>query len=86
MTDPIIFQAIQTRYIGPSNTKGARIVARCAAKRIIVSRHRFDELSTEKAHQAVAKLLAKQLDWTGDMITGCLHDGSYAHVFSSFER
>ena len=82
-------QAITTRYLGPTNCRGSRIVAQCAARRIIVS---WDyELNTEDNHKAAAKALIAQLGWdamrwSGGPRTwtmGCIHHtpkGGYVHV------
>ena len=75
-------QAIQTRYMTPTNTKGARIKAQCDAGTLYVA---WDHgLSVEQNHQVAAQELIRKLDWTqeagykGDWVGGCLPDGSYA--------
>lgn len=75
-------QAIQTKYFGPGNVKGARIVAKCAARHLFVS---YDHaLNVEGNHIAAAEALRAKLEWVGagygDLASGCLEDGSYAHV------
>jgi hypothetical protein len=73
-------QAIQTKYLGPTNHRGARIVAKCDATRRVYS---WDyALGTSENHHAAAELLGHELGWldSHDLASGCLHDGSYAHV------
>ena len=73
-------QAIETRYIGPSNVKGARIVARCDAKRIIVG---WDHsLNSEDNHRAAARKLILQLGWHGRWVSGAIPSlpSGYVHV------
>lgn len=54
-------QAIITKYRGPTNTRGSRILASCQAKRIVVP---YDyELSAEGNHDAAAFQLALSLKW-----------------------
>lgn len=56
------FQAVVTRYLGPTNTRGARIKATCSAGSVTVP---YDhELPSDfRSHwPAVAKLI-RQLDW-----------------------
>lgn len=73
-------QAIQTRYAGPTNHRGARIVARCDARRAVYS---WDHsLNVPDNHAMAARSLAHELGWLdGHRIeSGSLPDGSYAHV------
>lgn len=74
-----IYQAIRTKYIGPTDLKPSRIVATCAAKRIVRSRN--TELNMSDTHIAVANELRDINGWSGDLVCGCLADGSYVHVF-----
>ena len=77
-------QAIQTKYFGPGNVRGSRIVATCAAKRITVGY--LHELNVEENHFHAAESLRLVLGWQGDgcgdLISGCLRDGSYVHVMT----
>ena len=78
-------QAIQTKYIGPTNTRGSRIKAWCAAGSITISYPH--ELSGQACYRAAAELLANKLGWNtshyGAMLGGCLPDGSYCFVFNN---
>ena len=72
-------QAIQTRYLGPTNTRGSRIKATAYAGSITVD---YDHsLRTEEAHAVAAVALARKLGWDGYLICGGLHD-SYVFVFA----
>lgn len=59
--------------------------AECAAGKCNV-RH-APGVSTEDMHKRAARVLAYRLAWDtpeyGDIITGCLPDGSYCHVFTN---
>jgi hypothetical protein len=79
-------QAIRTKYINPTNTKGARMRATCAAGSIIIALDHA--LDVEQNHAAAARALQIKLTrqhhgdhWLAQMVCGCLPDGSYAHVF-----
>jgi hypothetical protein len=72
-------QAIRTKYHGPSNVRGSRIGATCAARQIFV--HYDDGLNLEENHIAAAKELQTRLGWKFELVTGVLEDGSHAHVF-----
>jgi len=75
-------QAIQTKYIGPSNVKGSRIKAKCAAGSLTMSWD--DALNPRANHQLAAEALAKKLGWSGLWCEGGLIDGS--SVFVCFDH
>lgn len=54
-------QAIVTRFMGPTNYNGSRVLARCDAKRVVVPWSY--ELDTEANHLVAARTLALQLGW-----------------------
>ena len=63
-----ITQAIETRYLGPTNTKGARIKAIAWAGSIIVP---YDHaLNYEDAHKAAADALIAKMGWAGKFAQG----------------
>lgn len=90
----MVFQAIRTRYHPPTNYKGSRYSATCAAGRIVVaSAH---ELDNEGNHIAARKALQEKIAernrttygtdpskdrWLGSMVAGCLPNGDYCHIF-----
>ena len=76
-------QAIQTKYICPTNFRGSRVSARCQAGRITVEwDNRYD---VDLNHRNAAEKLQRKLGWDKDgygrMVSGCLPDGSYVFVF-----
>jgi hypothetical protein len=78
-------QAITTKYHGPSNVRGSRIIARAQAGSIV---HGYDHaLNPEQNHAAAARKLVEKLGWTraagySNLIGGALHTGEYAWVFT----
>lgn len=72
-------QAIQTRYYGPTNFKGSRIRAKCAARTIWVSLGEID--GNTDPHRYAAQKLRKLLGWdTGhypDMYGGTFDSDGY---------
>jgi len=77
-------QAIRTRYIGPTNTRGSRIQAKCEAKTIYVS---YDHaLNIDGNHAAACRKLAESLGW-GKGPYNVMHGGSFGNdtywVFST---
>lgn len=78
-----IVQAITTKFIGPSNTKGARIKAKAAAGSITVD---YDHaLGIEANHAAAAKALVERYGWRGVWFQGGMPDDC-GFVFVSGER
>lgn len=75
-------QTITTRYISPTNFRGTRIKASCAAGSLTVGYNYA--LSGEENHRAAADALISKLDWTGrhygDFAGGVLKGGDYAWV------
>ena len=63
-----ITQAIETRYLGPTNTKGGRIKATAWGGSVTVP---YDHaLNTEDAHKAAADALIAKMGWNGTYAQG----------------
>ena len=73
-----MFQAIQVKYLGPTNYRGSRYKATAAAGSVTVSVD--DALSTEGNVVAAAQALCDKLGWAQGMVYGQLADGSYVFV------
>jgi len=67
-------QAVTTRYAGPTDHRGARIIVRSQAKRIAVSWD--DALDVAANHERAALMLIAQLGWAGHWAGGALPDGT----------
>ncbi len=66
-------QAIQTRFLGPTNSRGARVRATCEAGSVTVA---WDHaLHIGENHVAAAKALAAKLEWDGNWQGGSISDG-----------
>ena len=72
-------QAIETKYLPATNTKGNRIKATTASGKSHTIPYP-GEYDTEKAHRIAANLLKEKMDWTGELIGGATKAG-YAWVF-----
>lgn len=71
-------QAIRTRFLGPTNTRPARMVAECQARRIVVP---YDHAtSVPENHRFAARQLILRQEWAGEWIAGDLPDGSTVWV------
>lgn len=64
-----MYAAITTKFVGPTNVRGSRVVADAGDKRrLIVS---WDHsLNSENNHRAAALALRDKLGWTGDLVGG----------------
>ena len=74
-----IVQAITTRYLGPTNTRGSRIKAIAAAGSITISCD--DSLNIEQQHAKAAQALANKFKWKGSYYQGGMpNDCGYCFV------
>lgn len=71
-------QAIITKYIGPTNTRGARIAASAAAGRIYLDWD--DALNADDNHALAARFFAQKYQWGGKWAHGVLPSGDHVHV------
>jgi hypothetical protein len=78
-------QAIITKYFGPTNSRGSRIKATCAAGSVTIS-YPY-ELSGQACHRAAADALVQKMDWNdahyGGLLGGQLPSGEYVFVFNN---
>ena len=78
-------QAITTKYLAPTNTRGARVKATAAAGSVTIPWDYAYDGSTN--HYAAARSLAWRCLWTDDTgeirphAFGALHDGGYVLAF-----
>lgn len=71
-------QAIRTHFAGPTNTRGARVVARASAGRVSLA---WDyELNTDENHRRAAMAYAEKFNWRGQWVAGELMDCSVVFV------
>lgn len=77
-------QAITTKYHSPTNSRDARIIAKCAAGSLTFDW--VDSANFEQNHRLAAEALALKIGRTeslyGSLISGCAADGSYVHVWT----
>ena len=77
---PTYRQAITTRFAGPTDRRGSRVIARSEAGRVSVP---WDAtLDVEANHAAAAAALADRLGWSGDWFGGW-DGGGYVFVVAS---
>lgn len=66
-------QAITTKFLGPTDTRGSRVKATAGAGSITVG---WDyALNSRENHAAAAQALARKMEWTGAWVSGGLPDG-----------
>lgn len=78
-------QAIVTKYRGPTNSRGSRIIASADAGRIVVP---LDySKSTAENHAAAAAALCAKFGWQGELVQGGMPDGKgYVFAFTETPR
>lgn len=78
-------KAIQTRYLGPTNSRGSRIKAWAEGGNSVTIPYPY-ELSGENVHRKAAEALCAKLGWTLNkdwkLASGGLPNGDYAFVFT----
>ena len=67
-----VYQAITTKFIGPTNFRGARINAKAAAGSLTVGYEHGLNISDN--HAMAAQALAEKLGWEGEYFQGGLPD------------
>lgn len=73
-------QAIHTKYLPATNTRGSRIKATCEAGSLTIDYPH--DLNGQACHRRAAEALVARLGWQyGPLLCGCLPDGSYCFVF-----
>jgi hypothetical protein len=65
-------QAITTKYLGATNSRGSRIKVTCEATTVTVPWN--NALGVEENHDAAARALIKKLEWYGNWARGSLSD------------
>ena len=73
-------KAIVTRYLGPTNTKGARIKATDCDDNSLTIPYPY-ELSGEECHRKAAEALCEKMGWKGELFGGGTKEG-YVFVFA----
>lgn len=68
-------QAIRTRYYGPTNTRGSRIVAKCEAGTLSMPYNHA--LSAYQNHATCAALMLKRFSWGKPYVGGCFANDYY---------
>jgi hypothetical protein len=81
------YRAIRTRYVGPTNTRGSRIIADAGdrASRVVVS---YDPaLNTDQNHAYAAVLVTRKMGWDDPQYFTPLVGGGYnAEYFWVFQN
>ena len=72
-------KAIKTKYKGPTDTRGSRIIASDEDGNRITISYPY-ELSGEAVHRKAADALCVKMGWTGPLVGGSLKNG-YVFVF-----
>lgn len=78
-------QAIVTKYLGPTNSRGSRVKATASAGSITLAWN--DALNQDDNHLAAALFLQHKFNWTGRLFCGGLpNSGDRVYVLIEFEQ
>lgn len=67
-------KAIDTKFIGPSNTKGSRYIARDSDGNRVIVKTNFS-LNADQNHARAAAALRDKIGWKGEMVGGATKTG-----------
>jgi hypothetical protein len=73
-------QAITTKFIGPTDTKGSRVKATSASGHSILLAWKYEE-GVEGNHKLAAMALASKLGWNGRWFVGGMADRFGGNVY-----
>lgn len=79
-----MFQAITTKYLGPTDHRGSRVKAQAEAGSLTLDWD--DNLNSDQNHVRAAQALARKLDWTGNWYGGAIPGVAYAWVLATDAR
>lgn len=75
-------KAIQTRYLGPTTHRPARVKAWAeGVPAVVLSVHDLDQHGQD-VQRAAAEALCERMSWSGDLASGTLPNGDGCHVFA----
>jgi hypothetical protein len=77
-------RALQTRYLGPTTHRGARIKAWAEGVGSLSQPRDYDQ-DIDAAHRAAARALADRHGWEWALLSGVLPNGDHCHVFMGDE-
>ena len=66
-------KAIQTKYVGPTYTRGSRIIATdCDGNKVTIS---YSHELRDEIHRKAAEALCAKMGWTGKLVSGSIKNG-----------
>ena len=75
--------AIETKYYGPTNSRGSKIIAKTTNHRLTVS---YDHgLDLDENHAAAAVALCRKMYWTGELL-GSSTKAGMVFVFANEDK
>ena len=77
-----IYKAITVKYLGPTNSRGARVKASAGGTQGNVTLPFRHDLSMEQNVVAVVDELLLRYEWDNPYVLGALADGTYVAVLS----
>jgi hypothetical protein len=78
-------KAIRTRYYGPTNTKGSKIVATDGDRNSISIGYPYG-LNSDEGHELAAYLLMQKMGWTNELVGGGFQNDMYWTMVERLDR
>jgi len=78
------YRAIRTRYVGPTNYRGSRVIADAGDSQSRVIQTWADNLNPDENHAMAALAVVRKMGWDSEYhtpITGGQHGNAYYWVF-----
>lgn len=77
-------KSIVTKYFGPGNVRGSRIIAEDGDRNRVILGY-DDSLNNEQNHRLACEALMRKMNWKGRMIGGWLRSGQFCWVWEDEE-
>lgn len=74
-------KAIQVRYLGPTNTKGSRYIAKAEGVKSLTQS--FNHMLNDGGRKLLAKRLCIENKWDTNLVEGQLPNGDYVFCFKN---
>lgn len=79
-----VCMALTTRYMNPTNRRGARIRVQCGTSTMFVP-YSY-ELNTHQSHAYAALQFVKKMGWSGELVMSTLNNSTINYVFTFISK
>lgn len=79
-----VCMVLTTRYVNPTNHRGAGILVRCGTSKMFVP-YPY-ELNTHQSHAYAALQFVQKMGWSGDLVMSALNNSTINYVFTFISK